>query len=111
MMLTQAKNRGIVRYKDGVTMINTPLVYFGGGRCLSEVNTDELLTKDKLTEAISIDYFSYILQQPSKGMFVDMLGRSVSMAIGFDPFKIMLYNQDVYLYGESVSLENLKARV
>ena len=111
MMLTQAKNRGIVRYKDGVTMINTPLVYFGGGRCLSEVNTDELLTKDKLTEAISIDYFSYILQQPSKGMFVDMLGRSVSMAIGFDPFKIMLYNQDAYLYGESVSLENLKARV
>ena len=110
MVLNEAKERGIIRYKDGNSIINTPLVYFGGGKCLSEVNIDGLLTKDKFEEEIILDYFSYVLTKPSKGMFVDMLGRSVSMAIGFEPFKALLYNNEAYLYGQTLQIENLKAR-
>ena len=110
MVLNEAKQRGIIRYKDGNSIINTPLVYFGGGKCLSEVNIDGLLTKDKFEEEIILDYFSYVLTKPSKGTFVDMLGRSVSMAIGFEPFKALLYNNEAYLYGQTLQIENLKAR-
>ena len=110
MVLNEAKERGIIRYKDGNSIINTPLVYFGGGKCLSEVNIDGLLTKDKFEEEIILDYFSYVLTKPSKGTFVDMLGRSVSMAIGFEPFKALLYNNEAYLYGQTLQIENLKAR-
>ena len=65
---------------------------------------------DKFEKEIILDYFSYVLTKPSKGMFVDMLGRSVSMAIGFEPFKALLYNNEAYLYGQTLQIENLKAR-
>ena len=109
MIVNEAKERGIMRYKDGNSIINTPIVYYGGGQCLSEVNMSQLNLKQELSSDIILDYFAYTLQLPSKGMFVDTLGRAVSMAIGFAPFKTILYDNG-YLYGQSLPIENLKAR-
>ena len=109
MIVNEAKERGIMRYKDGNSIINTPIVYYGGGQCLSEVNMSQLNLKQELSSDIILDYFAYTLQLPSKGMFVDTLGRAVSMAIGFAPFKTILYDNG-YLSGQSLPIENLKAR-
>ena len=47
-------------------------------------------------------------------LFVFAIGRCVPMAMGFAPFEVMMYNGhesgNAYLFGEKISLDNLRAR-
>lgn len=119
MFLEKATEKGYVHYADGKSYLSAAIAKYGGGNNYSSVITDELDNKNELTSDLTLDTFVESMNSmPSStemyDLFVFAIGRCVPMAMGFAPFEVMMYNghqsENAYLFGEKISLDNLRAR-
>ena len=113
----RAAEEGYYHTVDGVSYINTPYALYGGGINLSQVDISELDGADKLETDIKLNIYEEVLTKSAADASGDsiykkganILKKCVSMALGFEPFDLMTY-KDGYLFGETVSLNTLRAR-
>lgn len=112
-MLTDnaSKNSCIYRYEDE-NYINVPVAYYGGGINLSTVTyTGELygdLFKDLEIDLLE-NYLSYQSGTSQTNQLMSMMLKSVTVCIGFEPFKFICVNNDGYLFNESPNINDLIA--
>ena len=110
--LTKAAGKnGDLLAKDGKTYINIPIAYYGGGLNLSEVNMDNLASKEEYGESIKIDFLDHYLTPSSGGdlmsMAKDVMLKCVTVVTGFEPFEFVILKGNGYLYNESPSVLDL----
>ncbi len=119
LFLEKATEKGYVHYADDKSYLSAAIAKYGGGNNYSSVITDELDNKNELTSDLTLDTFVESMNSmPSStemyDLFVFAIGRCVPMAMGFAPFEVMMYNghqsENAYLFGEKISLDNLRAR-
>lgn len=103
--------------EDGKKYVNTPYAMFGGGINTTTIDMSELNNASELDTGIKLDIYKEVLklsaETTSDEIYVKgakVLQKCVSMALGFEPFDIMTYNNS-YLFGENVSLKVLRSRV
>ena len=119
LFLEKATEEGYVHYSDDKSYLSAAIAKYGGGNNYSSVIIDELDSKEELTSDLTLDTFVESMNSmPSStdmyDLFVFAIGRCVPMAMGFAPFEVMMYNGhesgNAYLFGEKISLDNLRAR-
>lgn len=95
------------------TYINIPIAYYGGGANLSEVDMSNLDMKDEMTGKIEVDLLTeYLgsLQSSSSllSMMKNLMIKTVTTVIGFEPFNFVCVKGNGYLYGQTPNVEELK---
>lgn len=119
LFLAEAKNKGYNHVNDDKDYLSACVAKYGGGNNYSVVDKSELNNAEELMDDISLNTFeSSMRSSPASSelpdLFAFMIGRCVSMAMGFAPFNVLMYNghqnQDAYLFGEQISLDNLRNR-
>lgn len=107
ILMSEANKKGYV-YKGKV---NVPIAYYGGGLNLSEVNIDNLASKEEYGESIKIDFLDHYLTPSSGGdlmsMAKDVMLKCVTVVSGFEPFEFIILKGNGYLYDESPSVLDL----
>ena len=118
LFMDESLKSGYAHIFEDRTYVSAAIAKYGGGDNYSEIDISGLNRKEEI-ERLSLDTFaSSMLSSPAgdgrKEMFSFLLGRCVSMAMGFAPFEVLMYNGhkdgDAYLFGEKISLENLRDR-
>lgn len=99
-------------YNDnGKEYINIPVAFYGGGLNLSTVSFDTLDCKAFISDSISIDLLdNYLSLGTGSGtiqVLKNMMLKSVTVVIGFEPFKFICMDNTGYLYGETPNLSDL----
>lgn len=93
--------------------VNVPIAFYGGSINTSVVNFNDLNDKDHFGEILSIDFMEKYLDLPpadSNSMvetLKNMMLKSVTVAIGDEPFKFICMKGDGYLYGEDANVQDL----
>lgn len=107
LLMAEANKKGYT-YQGKV---NVPIAYYGGGLNLSEVNMDNLASKEEYGESIKIDFLDHYLTPSSGGdlmsMAKDVMLKCVTVVTGFEPFEFIILKGNGYLYNESPSVLDL----
>lgn len=92
--------------------INIPIAYYGGGANLSTVSFEGYEHYDKLSSTISVDLVDGYLELPSGSDLIsimrNLMVKTVTTVIGFDPFKFVCTDGSGYLFKETPSVSLLK---
>lgn len=110
-LTAEAKKNNNIYVKDGSSYINIPIAYYGGGLNLSTVNTDGYIYKNYLGNVLTVDFLdSYLKLESSSNLvtkYKNMMLKSVTTVIGYEPFKFVCTTNDGYLYGETPKVSDL----
>lgn len=119
LFLNVAKDKGYAHIDNEQYYLSAAIAKYGGGNNYSIVDKSELDYKEELMDDVTLDTFTETMHSaPASSETVDLftfvIGRCVSMAMGFAPFNVMMYNghmnDKAYLFGEQISLDTLRNR-
>lgn len=92
--------------------INVPIAYYGGGLNLSTVTFDGYENISHLGTTLSVDLVDGYLELPPGSGLVEtmknLMVKTVTTVIGFEPFQFVTTNGDGYLFNETPSVSELK---
>ena len=118
LFLNESLKNGYAHFMENQTYVSAAIAKYGGGNNYSQIDLSGLNRKEEM-EHLTLDTFSASMTVSPPGdnrtdLFSFLLGRCVSMAMGFSPFEVTMYNghkeENAYLFGEKISLENLRDR-
>lgn len=96
---------------EGENYINVPIAFYGGGLNISTVELDTLDCKDKINDEIAIDLLDNYLSLGSGSGMVEtlknMMLKSVTVVIGFEPFRFICMDNTGYLFNETPNVSDL----
>lgn len=101
--ITESKDETIESY------INLPIIYYGGGLNLSEIDTSQLNNKELLSDKIELNLLNHVINNPASDMLTKVMQRTVLTATGFAPFYYHAY-KDSFLYQVNPNINQLKTR-
>jgi len=89
--------------------INMPVIYYGGGLNLSEIDISQLNNKHLISNKTELNLLNHVINNPAGDMLTKVMQRTVLTATGFAPFYYHAY-KDSYLYQENPNINQLKTR-
>lgn len=120
MFLSTANQLGYTHIENDKEYLSAAIAKYGGGNNYSIVDVEQLDNKEELMDDVVLDTFKDLMNTGISDtsdmikLLSFAIGRAVPMAMGFAPFNVMMYNghgsENAYLFGEKVSLDNLRNR-
>ena len=101
--------------EDGITYVNVPVAFYGGGINLSKISFKLDDEENHVSAAVEVDLLdSYLTLKNNSGQSNDLLDsvkgvvlKTVPTVMGYEPFKFAFVT-DGYLYGEAPQITDLK---
>lgn len=110
LLVGKAKTENCVYVNDGKEYVNCPIAFYGGGINLSTVNYNGEIYKNRLSN-MEIDllenYLTYQSGSSTGEQYINIMLKSVTVVVGFEPFEFVCVKNDGYLFGESPSIKDL----
>lgn len=112
LLFKKASSYGQAYVDNGSRYINLALAYYGGGLNLSKVSTLDLNCKNEIGSTLSVDLLdNYLGMTTGEGtiqMMKSIMLKSVTVVIGFEPFKFMCFEGNGYLFNETPKVSDLQ---
>lgn len=112
MIIDSARNQGSIHEYDGKEYVNCVLAYYGGGYNYSKVTVAGSEVEPNLNRDITINLLNeYVRLDNSGGITTQvkhMMMKSVTITIGYHPFKFVGIKDNGYLFGETPNIKDLK---
>ena len=113
LLLNGARNQGSIYADSGISYINIPIAFYGGGLNLSTVNISNLEGFENLNEEIEINFLDQYLKPGNGGdmmsMMKDIMLKAVTIVSGYEPFRFVCIKGNGYLFGETPKVSDLIA--
>ena len=113
LLLNGARNQGSIYADSGISYINIPIAFYGGGLNLSTVNISNLEGFENLNEEIEINFLDQYLKPGNSGdmmsMMKDIMLKAVTIVSGYEPFRFVCIKGNGYLFGETPKVSDLIA--
>ena len=113
LLLNGARNQGSIYANSGISYINIPIAFYGGGLNLSTVNISNLEGFENLNEEIEINFLDQYLKPGNGGdmmsMMKDIMLKAVTIVSGYEPFRFVCIKGNGYLFGETPKVSDLIA--
>lgn len=101
--ISQVKDNLVTNY------VNLPIIYFGGGLNLSEIDTSELQNNELMSQKTTLNLLNHVINNPASDMITKVMQRTVLTATGFAPFYYHSYTNS-YLYQVNPNINTLQSR-
>lgn len=110
LLVQKAKKQQCVYTHEGKEYVNCPVAFYGGGINLSTVTYNGEVYADRLSN-MDIDllenYLTYQSASSTGEQYINIMLKSVTVVVGFEPFEFICVKNDGYLFGEAPNLNDL----
>ena len=110
-IISQAEKQGSI-YKSDKDYVCCAIAYYGGGNNHNKVTVDGAEVESHLNKEIKIDLLSEYVKLPETSATTTqvkyLMQKTVTVAIGYSPFKFVCIKNDGYLYNEYPNVKYLR---
>lgn len=110
-IISQAEKQGSI-YKSDKDYVCCAIAYYGGGNNHNKVTVDGAEVESHLNKEIKIDLLSEYVKLPETSATTTqvkyLMQKTVTVAIGYSPFKFVCIKNDGYLYNEYPNVKDLR---
>lgn len=110
-IISQAEKQGSI-YKNDKDYVCCAIAYYGGGNNYNKVTVDGAEVESHLNKEIKIDLLSEYVKLPEVSSTTTqvkyLMQKTVTVAIGYSPFKFVCIKNDGYLYNDYPNVKDLR---
>lgn len=94
ILVEEAEKLGYIHKSGDTKYVNSEVAWYGGGYNLSKLTNNTKKGFNTFSELINVDLLKQSFKESSGNMILDILGKCVLFAAGFNPFTFITNNQD-----------------